>query len=307
MSLQINRDMIRAFILSQLPRKTMSLIADAILTDKRLARIHDEEKLKIDTKLFYDNKMTPAQRADFVRGLKKRMDDFNKINQPNETNSSSDELLLKGKLEEAYKNYEASQEYHDKETIDENPLINKEPLDKKPKIHFITMKPKYWLAAATIAALLFIGGAIGYNIQPTDSLENRLYAEYYAPLNYMDGYIPNNISFGIAKKYMEGEYADALLLLKDLPSSETIEAERNLFIGLSLMEVGKYREAAGYLEQVIASQSNFDYTPQARWYLGLCYLKEGSKEKAIKTFRAIVDSNDDYHKKAKGILSRLSD
>jgi tetratricopeptide (TPR) repeat protein len=296
MSLEINRDMIKAFILNELSEENMSLVANAIIKDKRLAKIHQEEKLKIDTKRYYDNEMTPAQQLEFESSLIKDMEFFNEVNQPKETSSSSDELLLKKQLEEAFKNYEASQEQPSTNT----PSIT---IIKKTSI---SDRFKYWLAAASIFVLLIVGITIGYNTQPSDSLENRLFEEYYEPLSAKDIFLLNNSSLNLARqKYLDGDYTNAILLLKDLPSYITIEVEKNLYIGLALMEIGDYKAATGYLEKIMANQSDFNFIPQVRWYLGLCYLKEGNNEKAIGLFQTIVDKNSFNYKQAKKVLRKL--
>jgi len=290
--------MIKAFILNELSEENMSLVADALIKDERLAKIHKEEKFKIDTKRYYDNEMNPTQRFEYESMLIKNMEIFSNVDQPKETSSSSEELLLKKQLEEAFKNYEASQE---------QPSINTPSITIIKKTS-ISNRFKYWLAAASILVLFIVGITIGYNAQPSDSLENRLYAEYYAPLSDLNDYILANNTFIIAKqKYREGEYTHALLLLKDLPSYVNIESERNMFIGLSSMEIGRYKVAADYFEEILTNQSNFDYIAQVRWYLGLCYLKLGNKEKAIEIFHVTVNSNNDYSKEAKQILKRIYD
>ncbi|NOU18571.1 MAG: hypothetical protein HOO91_13530 [Bacteroidales bacterium] len=296
MSLEINRDMIKAFILNELSEENMSLVANALIKDERLAKIHQEEKFKIDTKRYYDNEMNPAQRLEYESRLIKNMELFSKVDQPKETSSSSEELLLKKQLEEAFKNYNASQE---------QPSINTPSITIIKKTS-ISNRSKYWFAAASILVMLIVGITIGYNMQSSDPLEDRLYAEYYAPLSQQDFYLFNNNALGVAKqKYMEGDYNNAILLLKDLPSYINIEAERNLFIGFTLMETGDFKLATGYLEEVLASRKQLEYTPKVRWYLGLCYLKIGDRNKAIDTFRSIVERNDYNYKKAKQILKEL--
>lgn len=64
MNSQINQSVMIAFILNELPYEIMSQVANAIHVDKRLARIHQEEKFKIDLQLYNDN-MTPVHRAEF--------------------------------------------------------------------------------------------------------------------------------------------------------------------------------------------------------------------------------------------------
>ncbi|NVO10429.1 MAG: hypothetical protein HXX16_10750 [Bacteroidales bacterium] len=285
MNLEINRNTIKAFILNELPQKIMSLVSDAILEDKHISKIYEEEIFNIEAKLYYRNLLSPADQLKFEKALFKKMNPFNEDNQQNETNSSPEDI---GKTFNAYK---ASQrrEY------------------KISKMYAIGINIKYWLIAASFAVLLIAGGGVAYYSQPTDTLENGLYAKYYSPLNDKDIYLLINHSLDVArKKYMEGEYINSMMLLKDLPSTVTIDAEKNLLIGLNMMEIGKYSVAANYLELAFSNQSGFDYVPQTQWYLGLCYLKTGDKEKAINIFNTIVKSNGYNYKEAKKILKKIT-
>jgi tetratricopeptide (TPR) repeat protein len=292
MGIQINRETIIAFILNELSGEMLSIVSDAILTDERLAKIFEEEKFKIDIKLYHDNEMTPAQRLEFESKVIKDTKYSTEVNQHEGKNSTQGESPLRRKLDEASSTYKASQKQHSNTT----------------RAYSINRRFKYWMVATSITVLLIVGGGLVYHSQTDDSLENRLYTEYYAPLNQKDFYLFNNNSLSVAKqKYIEGDYTNALLLLKDLPTYVTIEVERNLYIGLTLMEVGQYKAAIGYLEGIVARQSDFNYIPQIRWYLGLCYLKTGERGKAIDTFQAIVDTNDYNYKKAKRVLRKLRD
>lgn len=284
MGLQINRETIKAFILNELSGEMLSIVSDAILTDERVAKIFEEEKFKIDIKRYHDNEMTPAQRLEFEKTLIKDTGYSVEVKKNEKKNSSSEELPLRRKLDKAHSTYKTSQKQH----------------------YSTNRRLKYWLVAASITVVLIVGGGIAYYSEPSDSLENRLYAEYYTPLGYMDGYVPSNNFFTIAKqKYVEGDYTNALLLLQDLPSFITIESEKNLYIGLSLMEVGEFKAATGYFEKILDSQSKLEFTLRVRWYLGLCYLKLGDRTKAVEAFQAIVDRNDYNYKKAKRILRKL--
>ncbi|NOU18631.1 MAG: tetratricopeptide repeat protein [Bacteroidales bacterium] len=286
MSLQINRKIIKAFILNELSDEMMSLVSDAILANERLARMCEEEKFKIDIKRYHDNEMTPAQRLEFESKLIKDTEYSVEVKKNEENNSSQEESPLRRKLDKAHSTYKASQKQH----------------------YTINRRLKYWLAAASIVMLLITVGGISYNFQPSDSLENRLYTEYYKRLGPEDFYLFNSNSLDIAKqKYVDGEYSNAILLLKDIPSTINVEVEKNFFIGLSMMEVGRYNVALDYYNQALSSQSDFNLIPQTRWYLGLCYLKIGDRKKAIDTFQIIVDKNDYNYKQAKKILKKLRD
>jgi len=285
----VTREMIAAFLLNTLPSEAMSLVADAIISDERLGKIYNEEKLKHDARRYRDNKLDSSQQIEFELELKKRLELIKDFNQQREVDSSEDNLL-KIQLEEAYQHHIASQEQK----------------SNTPQTHTIGMNIKYWLVAASITALTVLGGGAIYFFQNGDSIENKLYAEYYSPLSKHNFYLFNNSSLAIAKqKYMDGDYTNAILLLKDLPSYVTIEAEKNLFIGLSLIEIGEYKGAIDYFEEVLNIQKKHEYVQQVKWYLGLCYLKVGDRKNALDTFKSIADNNGYNYKEAKQILRKL--
>ncbi len=290
MALKVTREMIAAFLLNTLPTETMSLVADAILSDERLGKIYNEEKLKHDARRYRDNKLDSSQQIEFEIELKKRLELIKDFNQQREIDNPSEDNLLKIQLEEAY-------QYH---------LASQEQKSSTPKMYTIGMNIKYWLVAASITVLTILGGGAIYFSQNGDSIENRLYSEYYSPLSKQNFYLFNNSSLAIAKqKYMDGDYTNAILLLKDLPSYVTIEAEKNLFIGLSLIEIGEYKGAIDYFEEVLNAQKKHEYIQQVRWYLGLCYLKVGDRKNAVDTFQSIADNNGYNYKEAKQILRKL--
>lgn len=290
MALKVTREMIAAFLLNTLPTETMSLVADAILSDERLGKIYNEEKLKHDARRYRDNKLDSSQQIEFEIELKRRLELLKDSNLQREVDNSSENDLLKLQLEEAYNYHVASLEQERNTTQTHNKVFN----------------IKYLLIAASITILAILGGGAIYFSQNGDSIENRLYAEYYSPLSKQNFYLFNNSSLAIAKqKYMDGDYTNAILLLKDLPSYVTIEAEKNLFIGLSLIEIGEYKAAIDYFEEVLNAQKKHEYVQQVRWYLGLCYLKVGDRKNAVDTFQSIADNNGYNYKEAKQILRKL--
>lgn len=288
----VTREMIAAFLLNTLPMEKMSLVADAIISDEHLGKIYNEEKLKHDARRYRDNKLDSSQQIEFDLELKRRLELIKDFNQQREENNSSENDLLKLQLEEAY-------QYH---------LASQEKKSSTPKMHTVGMNIKHWLVAASITVLVILGVGAIYFFPNGDSIENKLYAEYYAPLSKQNFYLFNNSSLAIAKqKYMDGDYTNAILLLKDLPSYVTIEAEKNLFIGLSLIEIGEYKGAIDYFEEVLNAQKKHEYIQQVRWYLGLCYLKVGDRKKAVETFQSIAENNGYNYKEAKQILRKLRD
>lgn len=288
MSLHINRDTILKFLFDTLSQEKMSFVAEAIVSNVDLMHLYKEVRKTIITQYYLNKKLRQYDRINFEYKIKKS-EHLLKIVSLRNTNNSLKDLNFEETLSEIY---------------------NESKSQKKPDIfvaHSINSNYNNWLVAASISVFLILSGGITYLFHTNNVLENRLYATNYNSLDYTDSYILNSNSFNIAKqKYMDGEYMNALALLNRLPSSLNIVVERDFFIGLSLMELGKYNKAIKYFEQIISSKNAYEFTPQIRWYMGLCYLKTGSKEKAIETFSTIVFNKEYNSKKAKKILKKLS-
>jgi len=281
----INKDTIIEFLFDTLPQEKIAFVADAIVSNINLIQLYKEVRKKIITQYYVNKKLRSYDRINFEYKIKKSEHLLKIINLQKNINNSLKDLNFEETLDEIY-NEHKSQKQHG---IFAAHLINR------------------WLVATSISVVLFLGGSAIYFFQTKDVLENRLYASYYTPFDYTYSYILNSNSFNVAKqKYMDGEYMNALVLLKELSSSLNIEVERNFFIGLSLMEVENFNDAIKYFEQIILSKNGFEYMPQIKWYMGLCYLKTGSKEKAIDTFSSIVYNKEYNYKKAKRILKKLN-
>jgi tetratricopeptide (TPR) repeat protein len=282
MTSNINRDTIIEFLFGTLSKKRMSVVAAAIVSNSNLKKIYTEVRNKVITHYYSDNELLPYERIDFEYKLDK-----------------NEHLLKEVKL---HKNLNL-EETHDNNFI-YNSFQKKKSISEK---HTQNKKFKHWLVVSTITVLLILGGGTSYFFQTQEITENELFASFYSPLDYTDSYLLTSNSFNIAKqKYIDGDYSNALVLLQGLPTKINIEVERNFFIGLSLMEIGKFNAAIEYFEQIISHKNGFEYIPHIRWYSGLCYLKTGSKEKAIDTFSTIVYNQDYNSKKAKKILKKLN-
>ena len=74
-------------------------------------------------------------------------------------------------------------------------------------------------------------------------------------------------------------------------------------MGISQMELGNYDQAVKMLEDVVSRQG--EYLKEARWYLGLAYIKTGNTEKAAGCFEILAGTPGYYNLRAREILRRL--
>lgn len=142
----------------------------------------------------------------------------------------------------------------------------------------------FYRYAAIIIPLLAFGIILLMLANPQPSMEN-LYASYYkAPVN--------NLHKGNAEEKTAGF---ALLLESIDRSSERRidslrEASDYFHFGIYCMDNQYFREAIYAFNRLISSGEKM-YLEESEWYLGLCYLKTGRKEDALRIFSGIAAAN----------------
>lgn len=141
-----------------------------------------------------------------------------------------------------------------------------------------------WKPLAIAASLLFLL-AISLWVFLGNSTENeKLYTAYYQPdpgmVTAMG--LPSNYEFDRGMvDYKTGDYRAAItrweMLLKENPENDTL----NYFLGSAFLALGDAVQAQPFLEKTIQDQSEI-FQKEASWYLGLCLIKSGKTEEAIK-------------------------
>lgn len=197
-------------------------------------------------------------------------------------------------------------------------LFGKEELKKKLKtIHNEleikeTKKPfdiKWYLAAASVAAIITIVTVFYFTADQTYS-NDKLYAMHYqtydADISTRSG-IPNSelALFKALEQYNAKNYEEATVLFNEILTNDKSNMEALFFLGLSQMEQEKFDDAIRSLESIIECESVI-YMSNARWYLGLCYLKADNNKKALEQFKTIAaDTSALKNDIASEILSKI--
>jgi TolA-binding protein len=164
----------------------------------------------------------------------------------------------------------------------------------------INWKP---LAAAAVFLLLTISYLI-YN-QKADPQE--LYANYFEP--YPNVFEPTVRGDARVDKrteafnaYDRGDYKKASDGFRELVKEKS-EPGVLLLLGNSNLMLGNIEEAQNNFLTLIKDFDELD--GQAKWYLGLSYLKQGQKEKAKLIFQELGDPEITYSKKASELLKEV--
>ena len=160
------------------------------------------------------------------------------------------------------------------------------------------------LAAAAVIASLFVLKVLIPSNNP-----DKLYNSFYEPMSAFSP-VTRNINADLIPQfseavtmYKDGEYQAAASGFSDLIQQDSSSPVIQFFAGLTQMEAGNYSRASVLLSGVTEHSS--DYQTDARWYLGLSFMKMGERAQAISCFEVLAESEGFYQKKARNLLRRL--
>jgi len=158
-------------------------------------------------------------------------------------------------------------------------------------------------AAAMLGAFLLIRTLL------PSSDPGKLFDSYYKPFHAISPVTRsiNNIetdSYSSAiKSYKTGNYQEAAILFAGIMQKEPKAGSAQFFLGLSQLANNNFNQAINLLTGV--ANDSGEYGKEARWYLGLTYLKTANKQKATECFEYLARSNGFYRERSEEILRRL--
>ncbi len=168
---------------------------------------------------------------------------------------------------------------------------------------------KWYLAAASVAAIITVVSIFyftGDQIYSNDKLYAMHYKTYDADISTRSGNLNSELTlFKALEHYGAKNYEEASVLFNEILTNDESNMEALFFLGLSQMEQEKFEEAIVSFESIIENESII-YMSNARWYLGLCYLKADNNQKAVEQFRRIAaDTSALKNNIASEILSKI--
>jgi len=197
-------------------------------------------------------------------------------------------------------------------------LERKEIIDLRSKLAAVEMKKRSGETlrraaartaryAAAIALIALISTAVYFSVRQTSSgdLYQKYYSRYELPgaVRSVAG-TGNSLMDKAIASYTMKDYQEAIGYLEQLISTEEDNMESFFMHGMANMEVRNYPVASRSFNKVLENDNNL-YLEDAAWYLGLCYMMNGEKEKAVSQFSAIADSKSRYSRQAARLTRRL--
>jgi TolA-binding protein len=159
------------------------------------------------------------------------------------------------------------------------------------------------LAAALIGAFILIR-----TLLPSGN-PDKIFDSYYKPFDAISAItrsMNNNgtdiYSLAIGS-YKAGDYDRAAREFSEIILKDPTVISPRFFMGLTQLALKNYDQTINLLSGVIKDSG--EYSKEAKWYLGLSYLKSGNKTKAVECFEYLAKSTGFYSERSEAILRRL--
>lgn len=158
-------------------------------------------------------------------------------------------------------------------------------------------------AAAMIGLFLLIK-----TLLPTSD-PDKLFNSFYKPFEAVSPVTrsintsePDRYSSAITS-YKNGNYKGAIAGFESVLEKDPSSESARFLLSMSQLALQNYSQAINLLTTVADGYG--EYGKEAKWYLGLSYLKTGDKTQAINCFEYLVKTNGFYRERSENILRRL--
>lgn len=182
-----------------------------------------------------------------------------------------------------------------------------DPGPQKSSKHRLT-KVRKVLYPVLAAAAIISGVLIIHSLSGPD-LNERLFNKYYEPLDDVNFTFrgennATNVRFTNAiSLYNDRDYVNASGILASLVVENPGFPESYIYLALSRIGEGQYSVAADLLRSYL---DNFEkYQPEAKWYLGMCYLKMDRLPEAHELLSELTSLEGTYGRDSKVLEEKL--
>ncbi len=138
---------------------------------------------------------------------------------------------------------------------------------------------------------------------------DKIFNSFYKPFDAVSPVtrsISNNeadIFSSAIVSYKTGDYYRAAREFSETILKDPSVVSPRFYMGLTQLALKNYDQTIVLLNGVVNDPG--EYAKDARWYLGLAYLKTGDKPKAVESFKYLAQSEGFYRERAENVLRRL--
>ena len=174
--------------------------------------------------------------------------------------------------------------------------------DEVPVVHLHTRR--WWYAAASLVAIFAVASTLYLQTSRNISADS-LFNDYYTVENIVDQTRSDQNIVEAIIKFQQKDFGAASALFKSILDKDNSNIAVWFYYGIANIETRNFDNSIKAFNTIIKQNDNL-YIEHAEWYLGLCYLKNNQKDKAVDQFIVVASNPDNFHRQeAKDILDKL--
>jgi TolA-binding protein len=188
-----------------------------------------------------------------------------------------------------------------------SPIV--EPVNPPFDGHKKSYRRSIFVRYISLSVAALIGVFILIRTLLPDSNPENLFNSYYRPFDAVSPVTRSintsetDLYSSAIKSYKTGDYQGAVAGFDLVLSKEPSSGQTKFLLGLSQLALEKYDPAINLLSDV--ANGSGEYVKEAKWYLGLSYLKRGNRQKAQECFKYLAKSQGFYSERSEKLLRRL--
>ncbi len=202
-------------------------------------------------------------------------------------------------VKEEIREYITSALSHDEEVGEPEPEIIRKKGIVRPLV----------IRYTSVAAAVITGTIIIFTTLLPGNDPGKIFHRYYEPVQAVSPVtrsVTTNLTdtwTAAVMDYNNGDYEAAKIEFSELSNLDPLSAAPRFYLGVTLLGLEDYSQAASLLSGVTEEQAEF--AKEARWYLGMVYLQQGNVKAASECFEILAQSPGYYSERAEKILRRL--
>ena len=232
------------------------------------------------------NEMEPSERAEFTKELSNNSELAEEL----KLSQSIDSALFDENIIDLRKKLIAASKK-------ENPVKQDVPIK-------MMGARQWWYAAASFLVVCSIASVLYFQTNLHTS-NDSLFKEYYSSENIVDQTRGDQNIVEAIVKFQQKDFKSASVLFSNILEKDKSNIAVWFYFGISNIELKKMDIAIEAFKTIIQQNDNL-YIEHADWYLGLCYLKNNQKDKALDQLLKVANNPENYHhREAQKILEKV--
>ena len=166
---------------------------------------------------------------------------------------------------------------------------------------------RYLMIGLPVAAVVVLFLGIYILLKPESKpTSEELFSKYFHPYQNLVTMKGDENIIADAMYFYDLEMWDsAMIYFEKTPASDADSITRMFYYANTLLAEGEGNKAAGLLEKVISADDE-RFRTQAKWYLGLIYIKTGRSQEALEIMYELSKNGGFYSKKAIELLKEIN-